>query len=95
MTSARRSNLIEQYNTLRTQIDSLAKDAGFNGVNLLQGDKVSIAFNEKGGKNQTKLDIQGTSLSADNIGIAQAGNAQVAGTINFQTTPIWKKPPRP
>jgi flagellin len=84
VTSATRSNLIEQYNTLRTQIDSLAKDAGFNGVNLLQGDKVSIAFNEKGGKNQTKLDIQGTSLSADNIGIAQAGNAQVAGTINFQ-----------
>ena len=84
VTSATRSNLIEQYNTLRTQIDSLAKDAGFNGVNLLQGDKVTIAFNEKGGKNQTKLDIQGTSLTSDNIGIQQAGNAQVAGTINFQ-----------
>ncbi len=84
VTSATRSNLIEQYNTLRTQIDSLAKDAGFNGVNLLQGDKVTIAFNEKGGANQTKLDIQGTSLTADNIGIQQAGNAQVAGTINFQ-----------
>ncbi|HEV2553165.1 MAG TPA: flagellin [Bosea sp. (in: a-proteobacteria)] len=84
VTSATRSNLIEQFNTLRTQIDSLAKDAGFNGVNLLQGDKVTIAFNEKGGANQTKLDIQGTSLSAENIGIQQAGNAQVAGTINFQ-----------
>ena len=84
ITSATRSNLIEQFNTLRTQIDSLAKDAGFNGVNLLQGDKVTIAFNEKGGKNQTKLDIQGTNLTSDNIGIQQAGNAQVAGTINFQ-----------
>ena len=84
VTSATRSNLIEQYNTLRTQIDSLAKDAGFNGVNLLQGDKVTIAFNEKGGANQTKLDIQGTNLTSDNIGIQQAGNAQVAGTINFQ-----------
>ncbi len=84
VTSATRSNLIEQYNTLRTQIDSLAKDAGFNGVNLLAGDKVTIAFNEKGGKNQTKLDIQGTSLTSDNIGIQQAGNAQVTGTINFQ-----------
>ncbi len=84
VTSATRSNLIEQFNTLRTQIDSLAKDAGFNGVNLLQGDKVTIAFNEKGGANQTKLDIQGTNLTSDNIGIQQAGNAQVAGTINFQ-----------
>ncbi len=84
ITSSTRSNLIEQFNTLRTQIDSLAKDAGFNGVNLLQGDKVTIAFNEKGGANQTKLDIQGTNLTSDNIGIQQAGNAQVAGTINFQ-----------
>ncbi len=84
VTSATRSNLIEQYNTLRTQIDSLAKDAGFNGVNLLQGDKVTIAFNEKGGKNQTKLEVQGTNLTSDNIGLQQAGNAQVAGTINFQ-----------
>jgi len=84
VTSSTRSNLIEQYNTLRTQIDSLAKDAGFNGVNLLAGDKVTIAFNEKGGKNQTKLDIQGTSLTSDNIGIQAAGNAEVTGSINFQ-----------
>ena len=84
VTSSTRSNLIEQYNTLRTQIDSLAKDSGFNGVNLLAGDKVTIAFNEKGGKNQTKLDIQGTSLTSDNIGIQAAGNAEVTGVINFQ-----------
>jgi flagellin len=84
VTSAVRSNLIQQFNDLRTQIDQLAKDTGFNGINLLQGDRISIAFNEKGGKNQTKLDVQGTVLTAENIGIQQAGNAQVAGTINFQ-----------
>ncbi|AMJ60536.1 flagellin N-terminal helical domain-containing protein [Bosea sp. PAMC 26642] len=84
VTSATRSNLIQQYNDLRTQIDSLAKDSGFNGVNLLGGDKTTITFNEKTGKNQTKLEIQGTNLTSDNIGLVQAGNAQVAGTINFQ-----------
>ncbi len=84
VTSAVRSNLIQQYNDLRTQIDELAKDAGFNGVNLLAGDKVSIQFNEKTGKNQSKLDIQGSTLSSDNLGIAQATNSQLTGFSNFQ-----------
>ncbi|KQU51948.1 hypothetical protein ASG72_10700 [Bosea sp. Leaf344] len=84
VTSAVRSNLIQQFNDLRTQIDQLAKDAGFNGVNLLQGDKVSIQFNEKTGSNQSKLDIQGSTLSADNLGISQATNTQLTGFFNFQ-----------
>ncbi|BCB19166.1 flagellin [Bosea sp. ANAM02] len=84
ITSAVRSNLIDQYNDLRTKIDDLAKDSGFNGINLLGGDRLSIVFNEKTGKNQTKLDVQGTSLTSDNLGIVQAGNTQLAGTTNFQ-----------
>jgi flagellin len=84
ITSAVRSNLIQQFNDLRTQIDELAKDSGFNGVNLLQGDKVSIQFNEKTGKNQSKLDIQGSTLSSDNLGINQATNTQLTGFVNFQ-----------
>ncbi len=69
---------------LLTQIDQLAKDSSFNGINLLAGDRLTITFNEKTGKNQTKMDIQGSSITADNIGIAKAGNTQLAGTINFQ-----------
>ena len=84
VTSATRSNLIQQFNDLRTQIDELAKDAGFNGVNLLAGDQVSLVFNEKTGSNQTKMTIQGSSLTADNLGISQAGNTQLAGQFNFQ-----------
>ena len=37
-----------QYNDLLDQIDQLAKDAGFNGVNLLNGDNLSVLFNEDG-----------------------------------------------
>ncbi|KQU51947.1 hypothetical protein ASG72_10695 [Bosea sp. Leaf344] len=84
ITSAVRSNLIQQFNDLRTQIDQLAKDASFNGINLLQGDRLSIIFNEKTGTNQTKLDIQGSTLSADNLGISLATNTQLAGFFNFQ-----------
>ncbi|MFC5423856.1 flagellin [Bosea eneae] len=84
ITSAVRSNLIDQYNDLRSKIDDLAKDAGFNGINLLGGDRLSVVFNEKTGKNQTKLDVQGTQLNSDNLGIVKAGNTQLAGTTNFQ-----------
>jgi flagellin len=84
ITSAVRSNLIDQYNDLRNKIDDLAKDAGFNGINLLGGDRLSVVFNEKTGKNQTKLDVQGTQLTSDNLGIVKAGNTQLAGSTNFQ-----------
>jgi flagellin len=84
ITSSVRSNLIDQYNDLRSKIDDLAKDSGYNGINLLGGDRLSIVFNEKTGKNQTKLDVQGTTLTSDNLGIVKAGNTQLAGTTNFQ-----------
>ena len=84
ITSAVRSNLIDQFNDLRNKIDDLAKDSSYNGINLLNGDRLSIVFNEKTGRNQTKLDIQGSNITADNIGIPRAVNTQLAGFINFQ-----------
>ncbi|WP_406854103.1 flagellin [Alsobacter sp. KACC 23698] len=83
-TSAVRANLIQQFNDLRTQIDQLAKDAGYNGTNLLDGDKLSIIFNEKTGSNQNKLDVQGTTMTAANLGILQAGTTTSATTFNIQ-----------
>jgi flagellin-like hook-associated protein FlgL len=84
ITSAVRSNLIDQYNDIRDKIDDLAKDSSFNGINLLKGDRLSIQFNEKTGKNQTKLDIQGSDVTSDNLGIVKAGNTQLTGQVNFQ-----------
>jgi flagellin-like hook-associated protein FlgL len=84
ITSSVRSNLIDQYNDLRSKIDDLAKDSSFNGINLLKGDRLTIQFNEKAGKNQTKLDIQGSDVTSDNLGLVKAGNTQLAGQVNFQ-----------
>lgn len=68
-TSAQRSALITQFENIRDQIDQAAKDAGYNGINLLNGDKLSIAFNEKTGTAQSKLDVQGDALTASSLGI--------------------------
>jgi flagellin-like hook-associated protein FlgL len=80
--SAVRDGLIKQYNDLRTQIDQLAKDSGYNGINLLGGDKLSVIFNEKTGANQNKLDVQGQSIDSDTLGIKAAGTD--ASNTNFQ-----------
>jgi len=39
---------VQQFNTLRDQLDKFADDAYFNGVNLLRGDKLKLVFNETG-----------------------------------------------
>ncbi len=43
---ASRTNLQNQYNALLTQIDQLAADSSYNGVNLLNGDNLKVTFNE-------------------------------------------------
>ncbi|WP_375464084.1 flagellin [uncultured Methylobacterium sp.] len=78
--SAVRSNLVKQFNDLRDQIDSLAKDSGFNGTNLLGGDKLSITFNEKTGGAQNKLDVQGNLLSSASLGIGKFVDSSTASS---------------
>jgi len=66
-----RKELASQYNDLRTQIDQLAKDASFNGVNLLTGtdSKLTINFNENG---SSSLDVKGVDATSTGLGITAA-----------------------
>ncbi len=41
-----RKNSIDQYNDILAQIDQLASDASYKGVNLLKGDELKVIFNE-------------------------------------------------
>jgi flagellin-like hook-associated protein FlgL len=80
--SAVRKQLASQFNELRTQIDKLATDSGFNGINLLGGDKLRVVFNEKTGDNQNFLDINGVAYSSLALGIKDAASAS-SGYNNF------------
>ena len=73
--NATRSSLATQYDALRTQIDQLAGDSGFNGVNLLNGDGLKVVFNEKG---TSSLSISGVTFNSAGLGVA-------ASTNTFQT----------
>ena len=83
-TSAQRSALVTQFTNLLTQINQASADAGFNGTNLLAGDKLTVAFNEKTGGAQSKLDVQGDALTASSLGIGNlVDSATTQGGANF------------
>lgn len=70
VTNPKRAELVSTYNDLLGQIDALSKDAGFNGVNLLSGDDLSVLFNEDG---SSKLDINGVTNTATGLGLNPLG----------------------
>src|SRR5215218_3955828 len=70
-----RASLATQFGTLRTQIDELAADSGFNGVNLLDGDNLTVTFNEDA---SSTLAVTGVTYDAAGLSIAASANAWVA-----------------
>ncbi len=56
-----RSTLQTNYNALLTQIDQLAGDASYNGVNLLTGDNLTVNFNENATSGLTITGVKDTS----------------------------------
>lgn len=74
-TNATRTSLAQQFDALRTQIDQLARDSGYNGTNLLDSGTLRVSFNET---NTASITISGVRFSASGLGIA-------ASTNNFQT----------
>jgi flagellin-like hook-associated protein FlgL len=67
-----RAALAAQFDALRTQIDQLAADSGYNGKNLLDGDSLDVIFNEDG---TSTLTITGVTFDASGLGIAAAVNS--------------------
>ncbi len=74
--SASRTTSAQQFDALRTQIDQLAADSGYNGVSLLNGGGLKVVFNQAGTSFQT---IAGATDTSASLGV-------VASTGNFQTT---------
>jgi flagellin len=64
----KRNAYLADYNAALEQITSLAEDASFNGVNLLNGDDLEITFNEDG---TSKLDVAGTTFDASGLGLTE------------------------
>jgi flagellin len=68
-TAAARETLGTQFNALRTQLTTLAADSGFNGINLLGGNNLTVSFNETG---TNSLTVTATSYATDAAGVVAA-----------------------
>ena len=67
-----RKNLITQFNDLRSQLDKLADDSSFNGVNLLKGDTLKLVFNEI---NTSSISIVSQNVNGINTSVLGIGTA--------------------
>ncbi len=80
-----RATLASQYDSLLTQIDQLAGDSGFNGVNLLGGNDLTITLNETGQSTVTVTAVNDTvagdlAISNSTNSWASASDISAAGT---------------
>ena len=77
-----RAKYADQFNAIRSQIDQLANDAGYKGINLLKGDDLKVTFNEG---RTSSLTIEGVDATVGGDGgttgleIAKAINAENPG----------------
>jgi len=86
-TSTTRTTLQGNYNALLSQIDQLAGDASYNGVNLLNGDNLKVLFNEIG---TSSLTISGVTFNSSGLGLSSiaAGGFQSNTTVATTETAI-------
>lgn len=79
-----RKALADQYTELMKQIDSVAEDSGFNGVNLIKktADDLTVVFSERTSDNSLK--ISGSSLDSTTLAIG-APTSDWATNANIKT----------
>ena len=71
-TSTTRTSLQTNYNTLLTQINQLASDSGYNGVNLIGGNNLQIDFNQTA---TSSLTIDGVNFNSSGLGLSSVSGA--------------------
>jgi flagellin len=79
-TSATRTTLQGNYNALLSQIDQLAGDSSYNGVNLLAGDNLQVLFNENG---TSSLTIAGVKFNSKGLGLSAASGTGFLDNANI------------
>ncbi len=79
-----RKNLITQFNQLRTQLDKLADDASFNGVNLLHGDTLKLTFNENNTSSISIVSQNANGVNNTVLGIGSATSAEFSNNGSLE-----------
>ena len=81
-TSSTRTTLQSNYNTLLTQINQLAGDSGYNGVNLIGGNNLQINFNSTA---TSSLTIDGVNYNAAGLGLSAISGSSTGSFFDSST----------
>jgi flagellin-like hook-associated protein FlgL len=77
-----RASLATQFDALLTQIGQLAGDSGFNGINLLGGDTLTVKLNETNTSSTAIVGVNYTVAANAPLSIANSANSW-AGTTDI------------
>ena len=82
-----RDTYVEQFNSILTQIDQLASDASYKGVNLLKNEKLKVVFNED---RSSFLEVQGDNADSKGLNLTEvtAGGWNNIDTLEGSITSI-------
>jgi flagellin len=80
-----RKNLITQFNDLRSQLDKLADDSSFNGVNLLRGDTLKLVFNEINTSSISIVSQNANGINTSVLGIGTAAATEFSSNTSLDT----------
>ena len=80
---ATRTSLQSDYNNVLTQIDALAADSSYNGINLLNGDSLKVVFNEKG---TSSLTISGVTYNIAGLGVTSVTGTAFQSNTNIDSS---------
>jgi flagellin-like hook-associated protein FlgL len=78
-----RASLQTDFNNVLGQIDTLAQDASYNGINLLFGDNLQVIFNELGTSSQT---ITGVTFNAAGLGLTTVTGTYFQSNTNVDVS---------
>ncbi|RDE10250.1 flagellin N-terminal helical domain-containing protein [Pelagibacterium lacus] len=71
--SVNNDKLVAQFNDILSEIDKLAGDADYNGINLLKsGNTLKIAFNEKTGTAKSEMTLNGIDTTSSGLDLTAA-----------------------
>jgi flagellin-like hook-associated protein FlgL len=82
------ATLSTQYNAILTQIGQLAGDSGFNGINLLGGDDLTVTLDETGSSSVTVSGVDYTDATASPLSIGNSANNFSASDITAASSAL-------
>ena len=71
---ANNNELVDQFNEILDQIDELARDSSYNGINLINGisNNLTVSFNEHRDENKSELIIESADLTSSGLQLTDA-----------------------